>query len=87
MRNHAAYSKVIIQALQERSQLTWHEASVLLVSTFGWTHKTASNRIHELIDAEIIRVKGEYRMGLFGRSNPESRIIYLPESSETAKIF
>ncbi|MCX6444562.1 MAG: hypothetical protein NTY85_03390 [Actinobacteria bacterium] len=78
-RNHLAYSQVIIQALQSQSMLTWHDAATLLVATFGWTHKTASNRIHELKQANIIVVEGEYRKGLFGREEPDSRIIRLPK--------
>jgi hypothetical protein len=77
-RNHITYSQVIIRALQDQSQLTWHDAASLLVHAFGWTHKTASNRIHELKKAEIIVVEGVYRKGLFGREEPDSRIIKLP---------
>jgi hypothetical protein len=72
------YSQVIIEALQTQSELTWHEAASLLVQSFGWTHKSASNRIHELIQAEIIVVDGIYRKGLFGREEPDNRILKLP---------
>jgi hypothetical protein len=78
MRNHFAYSQIIIDALQKQSQLTWHDATSLLVQTFGWTHKTASNRIHELIAAGIVAVDGVYRKGLFGREEPDSRVLKLP---------
>ncbi|CAB4342085.1 MAG: hypothetical protein F2851_05425 [Actinobacteria bacterium] len=77
-RNHLAYSQVIIEALQAQSQLTWHDAASLLVHAFGWTHKTASNRIHELRQAEIIVVEGVYRKGLFGREEPDTRVLKLP---------
>jgi hypothetical protein len=77
-RNHLAYSQIIIQALQQHSVLSWHDAASLLVQHFGWTHKTASNRIHELKKAEIIVVEGVYRKGLFGREEPDARIIKLP---------
>ena len=77
-RNHLAYSQVILQALQAQSVLSWHDATSLLVATFGWTHKTASNRIHELIQAEIVVVDGVYRKGLFGREEPDTRVLKLP---------
>ena len=77
-RNHLAYSQIILLALKEHSMITWHDAATLLVNNFGWTHKTASNRIHELRKAGIIAVEGVYRKGLFGREDPDSRIIKLP---------
>ena len=77
-RNHLAYSQVIVEALQANSQLSWHDAASLLVQAFGWTHKTASNRIHELKQAEIIIVEGVYRKGLFGREAPDDRVLKLP---------
>lgn len=77
-RNHLAYSQIILHALKEHSKLTWHDAATLLVHNFGWTHKTASNRIHELKKAGIIAVEGVYRKGLFGREEPDGRIIKLP---------
>ena len=78
MRNHFAYSQIIVEALQQHSKLSWHDATTLLVQNFGWTHKTASNRIHELIAARIVVVEGVYRKGLFGREEPDSRILKLP---------
>jgi hypothetical protein len=77
-RNHLVYSQVIIEALQAQSQLTWHDATSLLVQSFGWTHKTASNRLHELIQVGIIVVDGIYRKGLFGREEPDTRVLKLP---------
>ena len=73
------YSQVIVSELKEKKKLTWHEAATLLVERFGWTHKTASNRIHELIDVGVVAIDGEYRKGLFGRSDPDSRVLFLPE--------
>lgn len=78
MRNHVAYSQIIVEALQQHSRMSWHDATSLLVQSFGWTHKTASNRIHELIQAGVISVEGIYRKGLFGREEPDGRILKLP---------
>jgi hypothetical protein len=80
MRNHFAYSQIIVEALQQHTRLSWHDATSMLVQNFGWTHKTASNRIHELIAAGIVVVEGVYRKGLFGRGEPDGRVLKLPDN-------
>jgi hypothetical protein len=32
-----------------------------------------------LIDVGVVAIDGEYRKGLFGRSDPDSRVLFLPE--------
>ena len=80
MRNHQAYSQLIVEELRVKSELSWHAATSILVNKFGWTHKTASNRIHELIDIGVLKVNGSYKKGLFGKGVPDTRVLALPES-------
>jgi hypothetical protein len=77
-RNHLSYSSYLVTLLENNRELSWNDAAQALVEKFGWTFKTASNRIHELACENVVKVVGEYRKGTFGRVDPDGRSITLP---------